>query len=184
MSFVSNQERAIISNLMSNRISEDDFRRTFPRERGDASPLGLAMLRRASRERDAIGAELGLYLIHRFGIPHDCLPVLIELAAADWHERHEDVVDALKSINSPDSIDVLYMCAISNYSYRDYDDAYSLGTKCIYALAKVETYAALARIGQLSRCGNEILEREADRQLARLASVGKTENIRKYAQEM
>lgn len=126
------------------------------------------MLARALRDRDATGVEFGLYLGHRFGISEEYLDVLIELATAPWHERHEDVVDALAKLKSPKSVDTLVRTAMTSLRYRDYDEFNSLGVKCVHALAKIGTKEAVAGLRALMGSGDENLEQEARAQLDRL----------------
>src|SRR6478609_9121952 len=101
MSFVGERERGLILDLLRKRISEKKFYRAFPMESGEGSDVGLAMLVRALRERDAKGVEFGYYLASWFGISEAYLDVLIGLAEQPWHQSHEHVVDALAALKSP-----------------------------------------------------------------------------------
>lgn len=183
MSSVSEHERRLILDLLMGRVSEDDFYRDLPCKPGEASELGLAMLRRAVEERDPVGVEFGLYLGHRFGISQKYLDVLLLLAGENWHERHEDVIDGLAKLDSPESVDVFYRAALVKHPYLEYDEAYALGVKCIYALGKIQTLEAVVRLGELLRSGNSVLESEAGAQLARIERLGKSETVRVAARD-
>jgi hypothetical protein len=108
MSSVGNREQRLILDLLLRRKSARQFFEEFPVKPDDAAAPGLAMLQRALAERDSVGVEFGLYLGHRFGISLKYLDVLLALAGEKWHERHEDVIDGLAKLRSPQSIDVLY----------------------------------------------------------------------------
>lgn len=182
MSSVSERERGLVVDLLLSRISEDSFHREYPIERGEASSVGLAMLRRACVERDPVGVEFGLYLGHRFGISADYLDVLLVLAAADWHERHEDVVDGLAQLKAPASVDALYHTALAEHPYRNYDDASALGVKAVRAIGGIETPEALARLEQLLHSEHAALKDQARKELARMANGGKSDALRVAAQ--
>jgi hypothetical protein len=168
MSSVSERECQLILALLTGRIPEDEFYRELPCKPDEASEHGFAMLRRAVEERDPVGVEFGLYLGHRFGISQKYLDVLLVLAGENWHERHEDVIDGLAKLGSPESVDAFYRAALVKHPYLEYDEAYALGVKCIYALGKIQSMEAVVRLGELLRSGNSVLESEAGAQLARI----------------
>jgi PBS lyase HEAT-like repeat len=183
MSSVSKREGQLILDLLLHRVSEEDFYREFPSKPDEANELGLAMLRRAAGERDPVGVEYGLYLGHRFGITRSYLDVLLVLADADWHERHADVVDGLAKLREPVSVDVLYRAALVQHYYLEYDEAYSLGVKCIYALGDIQTPEAVDRLRKLLSSGNGVLESEAAAQLDDIEKTGKLEAVRIAARD-
>lgn len=171
MSVVGERERDLIIDLLRKRISEDDFYRAFPMPPGNGSYVGHGMLVRALQEQDAAGAEFGLCLGARFGFTDEYLDVLLELATAPWHHRHEDVVDALDLLRSPKSIDTLVRTATTHFPYRDYDQASSLGVKCVYALWKIGTPEAVAGLRALAASGDPNLVREGAARLRNLAGL-------------
>lgn len=184
MSFVGERERGLILDLLRARIREDEFYRAFPLEPGEGSGAGRAMLVRAIQERDAMGVEFGLYLGHRFGISEEYLDVLLGLAGESWHERHEDVIDALAKLQSPRSIETLVRTAMTKFPYREYDESNSLGVKCIRALGAMQSRDALFRLGDLVVSGDPNLEREAEAQLQRIESQSPSEDTRVAAREV
>ena len=46
-----------------------------------------------------------------FGITADHLELLVQLASAYWHRRHEDVASALDHLRTPAAVDALYHLA-------------------------------------------------------------------------
>src|SRR6266542_204698 len=158
MSFVGERERGLILDLLRGQIREDEFYRGFGIKPGEGSSTGRAMLRRALREKDPTGVEFGLYLGHRFGISDEYLDMLLDLAVASWHERHEDVIDALAKLKAPKSVDALFRTALTSFPYREYDEFNSLGMKCVRALAAIQTKDAIARLGDLMASGGPNLE--------------------------
>ncbi len=142
------------------------------------------MLRRALEERDPVGVEFGLYLGHRCGISQDYLDVLLALGVESWHERHEDVVDALAKLKALASVDVLFRTALVNYPYRAYDESNALGVKCIRALGAIQTREAISRLGELMCSGSGVLKMEAETQLGRIERSGLSEMARDVAREV
>jgi hypothetical protein len=184
MSFVGERERGLILDLLRGQIREDDFYREFRIKPGEASSTGRAMLVRASQERDPAGVEFGLYLGHRFGVSEEYLDVLLGLACEPWHERHEDVIDALAKLKAPRSVEALYRTALTTFPYREYDEFNSLGTKCVRALGAIQTKEAIIQLGNLMANGGPILEGEAQAQLRRIEGEGSSEVARETAREI
>jgi hypothetical protein len=183
MSSIRKRERQLILGLLLSRISEDEFYREYPTKPEEASSVGLAMLRRALQERDPVGVEFGLYLGHRFGISPDYLDVLLSLASADWHERHEDVVDGLAKLKAPASASRLYEAALAEHPYRQYDEANTLGVKAVRALGSLQTQEAIVLLGRLLCGGNAALKSEALAQLRRVESGAKSDVLRVAAHD-
>jgi hypothetical protein len=178
VSFVGDREQRLILDLLVGRVSDSDFRRQFPMRPEQAAEFVLGMLTRALRERDPVGVEFGLYLGHRFGFSDQHLEILCLLACVKWHERHEDVVDALAKLKSPRCVDVLYCAALTGHAYRQYDETESLGVKCIYVLEAIQTRDATVRLGALLHSGNQVLERQAAAALHRIEQSGEASAAR------
>lgn len=183
-STVSDRECALIVGLILDRISEDRFLREFPVGPAGPRAAALAILKRAAQAKDPVGVEMGLCLGHRFGMSMDFLEILCELVEADWHKRHEDAVSGLAKLKSPASVDVLYGAALSRHAYREYDEAYSLGVKAIYALAAIQTSEAIEKLGMLMRCNNDILASEARMRIEELEHSGATNATKEAARRL
>ncbi len=131
-----------------------------------------------------MGVEFGLYLGHRFGISPDYLDALLGLASADWHERHEDVVDGLAKLKAPASANGLYEAALAHHPYRDYDEANALGVKAVRALGSLQTHEAIVLLGRLLHSRNPALTSEVRAQLTRIESGTKSDALRTTAREV
>ncbi|NJL28822.1 MAG: hypothetical protein HC897_13480 [Thermoanaerobaculia bacterium] len=177
-SFVPDQERDLVLGLVIGRIGEDEFLASFPR-----SPrTGAAeWLERATRERDPLGVDLALSLGHRFGFVERSLPHLLALTTAEWHQRHEDVVDALAILRAPQAVAPVFEVARMSFPYRDYDEFSTLGVKCVWALRRIGTLEAVARLGDLSRCDDPILAEAALGALHGLTAESDSQEVRDAA---
>ena len=78
--------------------SPEDVLRHFGTTDGHA--LGLRLLRDAVDRRDGTDADSALAVCGTFGITADHLGLLVQLASAYWHRRHEDVASASLIENS------------------------------------------------------------------------------------
>jgi hypothetical protein len=95
------------------------------------------------------------------------VPALIELLAAPWHTRHEDVASTLQSIRDPRSVDALYRAALVKLPYLEYNDSEALARKCTWALADIGTPEARARLEALTTQADETVADFARRRLTR-----------------
>ena len=116
----------------------------------DGAALGRRLLRDAVERRDATDFELALIVCNRFDAFDDSLlPLLVDQALADWHQRHEDVVSRLGKYKSPTAVDALYRLTQWIPDYLDYDESRALAQKAIRALGGIpgpEAEQALARV--------------------------------------
>lgn len=172
--------------LVTGKVTDQQFFEVFETRPDDVVQFGLRVLLRANRERDDLLVHFGTYVGHRFGFSDEHLPVLMELAEAPWHTKHEDVVSGLSKLRAPISVDVLYRTALTTYDYLDDEDdeIRALGVKCIWALGTIATEQALLHLEQLAHCGVAVLERNAVGQLARKASEPPSEPIRALAAKL
>lgn len=144
-------------------LSAEDFLRGFGTT--DGVGLGLDLLRDAVARRDPVEVELALVVGFKFGFSEGHVPLLVELAFADWHQRHEDVASALKVVCSPESVDALTHLAEWVPGYLDYDDARALATKAIWALGAISGNAARTALESLACAGDSIVAEAAKAQL-------------------
>ena len=162
----------LAGDLWTGKVSDAGLFAAFSTSPANVKSFGLTVLQDAFATRDSVLVELGLYIGHRFGFTDGHLGVLIELARADWHAQHENVVDGLAKLRAPSAIDTLYMTALARLDYLDYDEAFALGVKCIWALGSIKAEEAVARLGDLLSSGNDILAENAVSQLSRIQDEG------------
>lgn len=177
-SFVPDRDTELVFALVGGSMGEPEFRRSFP---GDPRERVVQWLERSLRDHDSLGVEVALSLGHRFGFPQESLPILLVLATAEWHQRHEDVVGALSKFHTEESVVPLFQAATLHLAYRDYDEFNSLGVKCVFALERVGSVGAVDRLADLARSGDAILEEAARASLLRLASESDSPEIRRAA---
>ena len=147
-------------------LSHDEFLRAFGV--ADGVVLGLELLGDAVARRDRVDVEYALIVGFTFGFSDDHLQLLLALAYADWHVRHEDVASALDQLRDPSSIDALVHLAEWVPSYLEYDDARALATKAIWALGNLRTDAAITALEHLVDAPDVRIRDQANAQLERL----------------
>lgn len=114
--------------------SSEDVLRHFGAADGHA--LGLRLLRDAVDRQDGIDTEAALIACGVFRITTDHLGLLVQLASADWHRKHEDVASALDHLRTPAAVDALYHLTQWVPDYLDWDDNRALARKAVWGLAK------------------------------------------------
>src|SRR5690606_35237312 len=131
------EQQQLILDLLLGKISEERFYAAYPIEPKNLKTETARILSVSAAAHDATGVEFGLYLGHRFGFEAHVVDVLNSLLGATWHERDEDVVDAVAVLRNESSLDVLHQEALARRDYRSYDDARSLEVKAVRAIASL-----------------------------------------------
>jgi len=147
------------------QISSEDFLHRFGAN--DGKLLGLHLLRSALDQRDRVDVELALIVCFTFGFTKEHLPALLELASAEWHISHEDVIRALDFLRSPAAVDVLYQATQWIPSYLEFDETRALAVKAIRALGKIPDVEAERALRRLVDSEDSIISDRAKKELAR-----------------
>jgi hypothetical protein len=150
------------------QISKKAFRRQFP-EALEGESLAFPLLTQAWEDKSAEDVQCALIIgfVFDFSPRHEDL--LCQLALADWHMSHEDVVSALEKIGatSDKAIDTLYEVTQMLLPYLAYDDYRALAVKAIWALGKTAGTRAEAKLKLLANSSHPILRANAEKQLKR-----------------
>jgi HEAT repeat protein len=101
----------------------------------------------------------------RFGFSDAHLELLMTLALADWHQRHEDVASALGELRSPASVGALVHLAEWVPGYLEFDDARALAVKAIWALGGIGGEEARGALASLASSPSRIVAESAVAQL-------------------
>jgi len=109
-------------------------------------------------QKNDLGLLWTLGLIFQDGPDKSYVPALLDLIMADWHTRHEDVVDLLGEICDPIAIEALYVRAIA---VPEYDEMRALATKCIHALSCIAVPVAIEKIELLAESQDSLIREKA-----------------------
>jgi hypothetical protein len=161
------EQQQSVSDLLSNKISEDEFLRRVRVSRENAGKWSLGLLEDAYRATDPDGVMLGLFVGFRFGFLPEHADVLCRLSDAEWHFSHEDVVSAIDEVNIKPAVDVLYRATLKLHPYLAYDDCRALAVKAIWALGNLRDETADEKLRMLAQRDEKILKEAALHQLRR-----------------
>ncbi len=102
----------------------------------DGHALGRSLLAEAVNGKDGDDVEAALIACFLFGMSLDHLGLLVQLASADWHCRHEDVATALDDLRAPAAVGALYHLTQWVPDYLAWDEDRALARKAVWGLAK------------------------------------------------
>jgi HEAT repeat protein len=149
---------------------KEEFVREFRPLVRDRMNLSLGLLEEAYRERNALDVDYAMIVASAFGASSGFRDVLMRLADADWHRRHEDIVSALGRLRDKEAVDVLYRAALKHHEYLAFDDARALAVKAIWALGGISEASAEEKLRLLAQSDEMILREQAMKQLERRAA--------------
>jgi HEAT repeat protein len=119
-----------------------------------AQMQSLQELEIAAQSSNGEAVELALCSAFSVGLHQSFSRVLIQLAGAQWHTRHEDVALALQELKIPESVTALERLALARHAYLEYDEHFALARKCTWALADIGTPEAKEALVRLASCQN------------------------------
>jgi hypothetical protein len=103
----------------------------------------------------------------KFGFSEDHIQPLLNLAFADWHQRHEDVAMAFQKLKAPSSVPALAHLAEWVPKYLEFDGARALSIKAIWALGAVNDASARRELEHLALSESNVVSEAARTQLQR-----------------
>lgn len=165
------EEIRLIHSVWKREIPREQFKLLFRPTVADKQPLILDLLRRACDKRDGNSVAYALFIGFIFGFDADQLPVLCELAKADFHTAHEDVISALDQLRDERAIPTLYDAALAKIEYLNYDEFFALARKAVWALADIGTESAMEKL-RLIRDGDNPVKAEYARDQLRYLEAG------------
>lgn len=174
----------LVWDLFSKRISKDDFPAAIHATLENMPSVISQLFAQGIQEKNPELIGSASILMYTYGIDGIYLEHLNALANETWHRNHEDIVFALGKIKDPSSVEPLSKSALVQHPYLENDDAYALGSKCIYALKNIQTPEAIHVLGDLARNENEILRTTAIGRLEDIAKKGESEAARTLAQTL
>jgi len=148
------------------RIAKEDFLRRFPSS-VEGGKLAMRVLEDAYGAQNAEDLQYALMIGFTFGFAPEQKDTLRRLVEADWHYSHEDVVSALQTWPTADTVEALFRATQWIPKSLEYDDSRALAVKAIWALGKIPGSEAETKLETLARSGDVILQRTAVEQLER-----------------
>jgi hypothetical protein len=128
----------------------------------------VELLEKAYLEKEANDVEYILIAVFRFQLYQEAyVDVLCKLMYEPWHYEHEDIALIFEQIKSPRTIECLYQTALTQFEYLEYDEAFALAVKCIWALGEIKTSDSIEKLKLLTESDNQIIKDNAINQLKR-----------------
>jgi hypothetical protein len=150
----------------SRRISKEEFVRQFPSALENGK-LAMKWLEEANGAQSAEDLNCALVVGFTFGFAPIQKGILGRLVDADWHCSHEDIVSALQTWPTADTVDALFRATQWIPKALEYDDSRSLAVKAIWALGKIAGTDAETKLEALARSDDALLRKTAEAQLER-----------------
>lgn len=163
---MTSDEQQLVLRLVTEGMPKGEFLKRF-RNSEDGVKLTTKLLKEAIANRNGEDVEMALMLGFTFGFITEHLPKLVELEAADWHERHEDVVSALGDLADVNSVGALHHSTQWIPEYLDFDVSRALAVKAIWALGRIKGPEAYAALSELVNDPDPILAELATEQIKR-----------------
>ena len=163
------QERNLVIDYAGKRISEAEFLARFPVNPREDLNYATRALQETLQSRNKDDVECAMILGFVFGFPPESVDVLCNLILEDWHTQHENMAWQMQRMKDPRAIDCLYKTALVRFPYLAYDEVFALGVKCAWALYAINTAESREKLRLLTQCDNEIIRKQAERLLKRIA---------------
>jgi hypothetical protein len=151
------------------QISKKQFLQQFPSS-VEGGKLASRVLEEAYRAQNAEDLQYALLIGFTFGFAPQQKDILRRLIDEDWHYSHEDVVSALQTWPTPDTVDALFRATQWIPKSLEYDVSRALAVKGIWAIGKIPGSEAKTKLETLAQSENTILRKNAVEQLERRRS--------------
>jgi hypothetical protein len=147
-------------------ITKEEFLRRFPSavERGRSA---LKWLHEAYETHNADDLSYAFIIGGTFGYVPEHKDILCRLIDEDWHYSHEEVVSALQTWPTADTVEALFRATQWIPKALEYDDSRALAVKAIWALGKIPGPEAGTKLEALAGSDDAILRKNAVEQLER-----------------
>ncbi len=167
---MTNEEKEILNKLYLQRISYEAFLEEYPV--AITYEYILSALKDVSRSQDANALKYLLMLASYYGYTLEMGQILSKLLLTGWHKEHEDIVRVLQfKVKVLESVDDLVQAIESRFDYLFQQDDYGpFVTKCMYAIADLQTEASKIKIQELAESSDPIIREAAQYQLQRLSA--------------
>lgn len=165
---MTNTEIEVVKKLMRKSITKTEFLRDFTVDVTQNPSYVLMLLEEAYNRKIASEVEYSLFIGFSFNLfSEDYVGIICKLLESHWHFQHENIAMILQKLKSPASIDYLYKAALTQLDYLDFDEAYALAVKCIWALGDINTEDSRKKLKVITESENEIIRDNAVKQLER-----------------
>ena len=140
------------------------LKRYTPHINSEMNPIETK-LKSAAQSNNPDEVESAVAAAFETGLTRDLGESLICLMGLEWHRSHEDIARALQELKDPSAVEVLYVTALKEFEYLNYDEFFGLARKCTWALADIGTGEAKDKLLRLAQCNNPAIQDYAQKRL-------------------
>jgi hypothetical protein len=163
---INDSDKKLILDVASKRISRDEFTARYFASHEKTETHLADLLEEIFVYKDAEALVYALMLeCYIDEAEENRADILRRLAYVDWHNQHEEIMETLKYIGDPEDVDCIYHIAITHHDSLDYDDNENLTVQCTWALRKINTPEAKAKLELMAQSNNERVRNEAQTRL-------------------
>ena len=157
------------------KISEDKLFAAFGKDFRKSPNDTMQIMQQALDDRSSDDVDFALGILFRFWPTADCVPLLCELLVADFHHRHEDIIDTLNSPAEVYSVPFLRQAILlkPRLAYLAYDDYGTFYMKCFSALRGIATPEAVAVVREFTTSEDLVARKESLYWLSRIEKDGR-----------
>jgi len=164
------EERELLRKLTIRDVTPEIFTKNFTVDITKNPGYIRELLEVAYFQKEAYDVEyllIAMFYFHLFYI-EEFIEILCKLMKESWHFQHENIASIFQDMKSPKTIDCLYVAALTQFEYLEFDEAFALAVKCIWALGDINTPESKDKLRLLSQSENEIIRDNAINQLNRV----------------
>jgi len=138
----------LIKSLSLHRCTKEEFVEELNIGEYDYQYFFLELFHHVYSIKNADYVEFALATGAKFGIFNNkFVDILCKLLKEKWHYRHEDIVNVLQGLKSPQSVQALYEVIFMKYDYlHKVDECHALARKCTWALGEIGTQEAYDKL--------------------------------------
>lgn len=163
---MTNKERELLHKLMTRALMPEVFAKSFTVNINKNPGYLRELLEVALLQNEANDVEYLLTAIFHFELfVEDYIEILCKLMKETWHYQHENIAIIFQKIKSPKTIDCLYHATLTRFEYLEFDEAFALAVKCIWALGDINTLESKEKLKLLTQSENKIIKDNAIKQL-------------------
>ena len=161
-------ERELLHKLTTSTISPEMFLEEFTVDISKNPTYIRELLEKAYIDQEPYDIEYLLIALFKFRLfIENYTDILVKLMNESWHFQHENIASIFQKLKSPRTVECLYKTALTQFEYLEYDEAFALAVKCIWALGDINTPESRDKLKLLTQSENEIIKRNAIDQLNR-----------------
>jgi len=162
-------EKILLKDFVRRKFNFHELEKKYPQKINEKYMLNELDDLLVNQDKESL--DYLIILSCNFGVTKKIGLHLCEFLTVDWHRQHEDLARLFQNkIHLPESIDFLVKAMILKFDYLfEQDDYEPFVTKCMYAIADLNTEASKSKLNELAESEDPIIKEAAQYQLERFS---------------